>query len=771
MDQDLNIMRRALRLLSSSPKIRFSLISAFAIACISTFLLSVNLIGTSYSYEVGDIAQSDIRVPRDIEYVNERETAVERQREAQAVPLVFDKDASVLRQKLYIVGELFRNASETVKQYPQNPQTPQAGSDITFQVNALKARLPRYLQFSDAVLAEILKYGDLAKLKKIMARILIYIYNDPQMGVLDKPYDNPLKIKNSNVTVRTINTPEAVDETSRLLGSLMSINQIRRNIDGICYSIAPNLPKGTLHAVMSIIRETFEPNLSFNLEETRRRINEARMKVVPIKGKLKKGQTIVREGDTITQDILQNIKIYNKQTASINIGNIFGTFLVQLLFIFIFAYFLFQFNRIFVPDMKCTIIIFTLIVIFMVYTFLILRMDFLKLEPLVNLKLAFPLMLPISYATMIVSILYNRYLSILVGIFIVFFTTVIGGSYTSTSIIAFSTALVGVFVVENVEKRTDLLRGGLIIGLVNVILVYSMALIQEIPVANVDFAIIIGIAVASGIFNSILVLGLLPLYENLFGITTKFKLLELSDLNADIFKEMLMKAPGTYNHSMIVSTIAEAACKEIRANHLLARVGANYHDIGKIEDAGMYIENGVTDPRSKLFTPKEYARLIISHVEKGAALAEANGLPGSVVDFIREHHGETTMTFFYHQSLENADARGHGGVQKSDFQYPGPKPRSKESAVVMLADSVEAAARSLQNPSYEKLEGLVRKIVYNKLNDGELEFSDLSMTELNIIQNTFLSFLKGIFHSRIEYPEEFDLKKLEKKKLQSDDMH
>jgi putative nucleotidyltransferase with HDIG domain len=319
-----------------------------------------------------------------------------------------------------------------------------------------------------------------------------------------------------------------------------------------------------------------------------------------------------------------------------------------------------------------------------------------------------------------------------------------------------------------VERRTDFLRGGFIIGLITAIIVLSVSLIQEIPVLNLNFLKITAIAFSSGFINSILALGILPLYENIFGITTKFKLLELSDLNADIFKEMLMKAPGTYNHSMLVSTMAEAACKEINANHLLARVGAYYHDIGKIIDAGMYIENRVTDPRAKQLPPRDYAQLIISHVEKGIRLAQDNMLPDSVIDFIRTHHGQTTMTFFYHQSLESADTRDTEPVSKSDFRYPGPKPNNKETAVVMLADSIEAAARSIQNPSYEKLDGLVRKIIYNKLNEGELEFSDLSMTELRIIQDAFLSILKGIFHSRIEYPEDYDLKKLEKRIIKSD---
>ncbi len=758
MKPSFNILARAYRYLSRSPNLKFSLIAALIVALISTALLSVNLFGTSYAYELGDIAQVDIRVPRDMEYVNETETAIERKREAEAVPLVFDKDASVLRQKLYIVSELLRHSSETVKQFPP------VGNDLTFQINALKARLPKYIHFDDSVLAEILRFHDFGRLKKNLARILIYIYDDPQMGVLDKPYDNPLKILNNNAIVRTINIPESIDEISRALNKMQSMDEINKSLFRICESIAPNLPKVSLQAVTKIVRDTLEPNLKFNLEETKRRISESQKKVAPVKNKLKKGQTIVREGDTITQSILKNIEVYNKQTTTINIGYILGILLIQLLFIFIVGYFLLQFNLIYLPDKKSTIIIFSLFIMYMVYTFFMSRID----SP-INPRLTFALMLPISYATMIVSILYNRYLSILVGLYIVFFTTLIGGGYIPTSMISFSSALVGVFVIENVDRRTDFLRGGLIIGLINVVMVLCMALMQEIPVFNMDFAKITGIALINGIINSILVLGLLPLYENLFGITTKFKLMELSDLNVEIFKEMLMKAPGTHNHSMIVSTMAEAACKEIGANHLLARVGANYHDIGKIEDAGMYIENRVTDPRARFLSHKEYAQLIISHVQKGKALAEEKSLPPAIIDFICEHHGQTTMTFFYHQALESADSRGSEDIKKSDFQYPGPKPHTKETAIVMLADSIEAAARALQNPSHEKLEGLVRKIVYNKLNDGELEFSDLSMTELRVIQDSFISLLKGIFHSRIEYPEEFDLKRLEKKVMAGDD--
>jgi membrane-associated HD superfamily phosphohydrolase len=329
-----NMAVRAVLQFIQKPDIKFSLISILIILLISTILFSINLFGTSYHYEIGDIANVDIRVPRDIEYVNESETALERKREAESVPIVFEKDASVLQKKLNIASALINHATDTLKQFPPT------GNDLAFQVYAMKSRMPRYLQFNDATLNEIIRFRDHARLKKIMSRILIYIYDDPQMGVLDKPYDNPLKIYNNNVTVKTINIPEAVDEVSRTLDSLKTINDVNKNLYGICYSIEPTLPKTTLTAITTVIAGIMEPNMSFNLEETKRRIIEVVKKVPPVTNKLKKGQTIVREGDTITQDILKKIEIYNKQTATINITFILGILLIQVVFFGIFGYFL-----------------------------------------------------------------------------------------------------------------------------------------------------------------------------------------------------------------------------------------------------------------------------------------------------------------------------------------------------------------------------------------------------------------------------------------------
>lgn len=672
---------------------------------------------------------------------------MEKKRVAEMVPLVFDKDQLVLIERLKLVEVLFNRIQETLQENP-----PIGTDDRTFQLVALKSRLPKYLMYNDAALLELLKHNHPRELRRIINRVLIYLFD---RGIMAESYGNPLKIKNKNVSIRTINVSEETDETSTILENLYTIHDVKRDLYKVCYSIAPNLNRDQLRAIYYIANSNIRPNLRFNGEESKRRIGESVKSVKTIMGLLKKGQTIVREGDTITTESLKKIKILNKYTSTTNINYIAGVFILQFSFLIIFGYFTVIYNENLNLDNKTSLILFSLLLFFISYTFFISR-----IENIQGSKLIFALFLPIPFVTMIIAILYNIYLSLMVGIYLIFFSYAISSASFASLILAFSSALGGAFVVGDVEKRTEFLRGGFILGLLNSLVAISVGLMEELSLNHVINNV--ELSFGNGLINAVLALGFIPLYENLFGYTTKFKLLELSDLNASIFKRMLIRAPGTYNHSLMVANMAEAACKDIDANSMMARVGGYYHDIGKIENAGIYIENKLDDKRTRYLSPREYTQLIISHVEKGVKLAKKNNLPDTIIDFIKEHHGNSTMTYFYHQALELVNnSEDADELNKSDFQYPGPRPQTRESAVVMLADSVEAAARSLQEPTYVKLEGLVKKITYNKLNEGELEFSDLTMSDLNKIQKSFLRVLYGIFHTRIEYPERDELEKLE----------
>ncbi len=754
MLKQLKYFRRRFAKSFRKPHVRISLLLTACVCVTSTVLLSISIMGRTYRYNIGDIAREDIRVIHDIRYQVEVETQRKKEKAAEQTPLVFDKDQSILVDRLESMDVLFRHVSDVMEENP-----PIGTEDRTFQLIALKSKLPRYLAYNDRVLLGILKDGNPQRLKGVISKILVYIFD---RGILKEPYANPLNIKNTNVVVRTINSTGETSEVFSRLEELTTLEDIRKEIYKKTYAIAPFLPSEQLGAVRDIVNIGLTPNLSFNAEETQRRIDEAKTSVKPVMATLGRGQSVIQAGETITGDVHEKIQIINRNTQSRNVNFILGIFLLQLFFVMIFSYLmLVYYERVFTEN-KSPFIDFTLIMSFIVYAFVLSRV-----ENITGSNVVFGLLLPVAFVAMMISVLNNVYTAIVAGVYVGFFGYMISGESTSTLVISFSSVLLGAFLARDIEKRTAFLRTGFVIGVINALIAVSICLIQGLGAA--DTLGNAGLALANGIINAILVLGVLPVYESVFGITTMFRLLELSDLNAPIFKKMIIKAPGTYNHSLMVANMAEAACKEINANHMLARVGGYYHDIGKIPDSGMYIENKITDKRAQTLNPHEYSKLIIGHVGNGVRMAERDNLPDSVIDFIREHHGQTTMTYFYHQALELADSESAGKIDKSEFQYPGPKPSTPEVAVVMLADAIEAASRSIQEPTTLKLEGLVKKIIYNKLNEGELENASLTMFDLKRVQRAFMRILNGIYHTRIEYPTKEEVEDLEDRVMGKDE--
>ena len=735
--------KRGIEFALKKKSIRLSFIYTIVVIVSATALLTINRTGATYNYEAGDIAREDIRAPMNIEYPVALETEIEKNRIAESMPAVFDLNESIVEDKLKICNILCEAVIKVKQQMPDtNPFE---------QVLLLRTMLPDYLQYSDKVLIGLLQYDE-QLLHRDVNKVILQVYNN---GILEKQYTNPLKLKSNFIVIRVIGNTSELKEKQVSIDALYDINKIKTLVPVICKEVCNQPSNEVVYAISSVVMSLLQPNLFYNEEETKKRITDAIQSVKPVMRVIKKGQSIAREGDTITEDVLKKIDIINKNSRFSGFSFVLGLLLTQLGFLIIFGYFLITYYTNLVVDNKMPLIVFTLVMAFIIITFFMARWQGRMFE-----GLFFPLLLPIPLITMILAIMYNIHIAMLIGMYIVFFVAIITkGDFTSL-LLAFSSALSGVFVVGDVERRSDFLRGGFTLGLINSVIVVSVGLMNEL-----SFAMIlnnIGLAFVSGIINAIVVFGVFPIYENLFGLTTKFKLLELSDLNAPIFREMLIKAPGTYNHSIMVATLAESACKEIGANALLARVGGYYHDIGKIQDANFYIENKVTDPRAKKLSALEYCKLIISHVEKGVELARKNNLPEMVIDFIREHHGQTVMTYFYHQALEESGASGDI-IQKSDFQYPGPKPHTRETAVVMLADAIEAAARSIQEPTIEKLESLIKRIINNRLNEGDLDHADITMNELNKIQHSILRVLQGIFHSRIEYPTDDEINRLEQR--------
>jgi hypothetical protein len=242
--------------------------------------------------------------------------------------------------------------------------------------------------------------------------------------------------------------------------------------------------------------------------------------------------------------------------------------------------------------------------------------------------------------------------------------------------------------------------------------------------------------------------------ERLFNITTNFTLFELSDLNAPLLKNLLLKAPGTYHHSLLVGNIAESAANDVGASPLLIRVASYYHDIGKMIRPEYFIENQTESERNRHESLRSTLSVSIlrSHIKDGVEIAKRNKLPQAVIEIIQQHHGASVMAYFYHQAKEK-ETNGKVEFKKSEFSYLGPKPQSKEAAIVMLADSVEAASRTLIKPTAMRIERLVKKIIDDKFISGELDECDLTLKDLNKIAQAFTRILITLFHARVEYPE------------------
>jgi hypothetical protein len=323
----------------------------------------------------------------------------------------------------------------------------------------------------------------------------------------------------------------------------------------------------------------------------------------------------------------------------------------------------------------------------------------------------------------------------------------------SLGLILFIGGIVGILSIWRARRRSKIIWAGLYIGIVQLFCILLISFQNSLFKFNDIFRTYAAPIISSGIVASFIVIGSLPIFEYLFKVVTNISLLELSDFNHPLLRKMILEAPGTYQHSLLVGNLAEAAAEVIGANSLLARVGAYYHDIGKIEKAEYFSENQmhIRSKHDKL-QPSMSRLIITSHIKEGVELAQRYKLNPVIIEFIQQHHGTSMIYYFYRRAMEDAELDEK--VQEEGFRYPGPKPQRKEIAIVLLADAVEAACRSLLEPTHERIKELVRKIINNKFIDGQLDECDLTLRDIEMISSVFSRILSAIYHSRVRYPEE-----------------
>jgi putative nucleotidyltransferase with HDIG domain len=357
--------------------------------------------------------------------------------------------------------------------------------------------------------------------------------------------------------------------------------------------------------------------------------------------------------------------------------------------------------------------------------------------------------IPVALGGLLLAILFNRRLAFAGALAMSILTALLTADGFRFFLYGLVSSLAAIFALVGQKDRAILLKAGVAVGLANLYSILAWSLLSG-STERLGFHLLCGLV--GGLFVAILSLGLLPLFEYLFEVATDFRLVELCNLNHPLLKEMILKAPGTYYHSILVGTLAEAAAEAIGANTMLCRVGAYYHDIGKITKPSYFVENqqNVKSRHEKL-GPNLSSLVIMSHVKAGMELGRAYGLPPAVLEMIPQHHGTRLTLFFYHKAKGAAES-DQGEVQEEQFRYPGPKPQTKEAAILMLADAVEAASRTLTERTPGRFQALVAKIVNAVFTDGQLRECELTFSELRLIEESFIRILCGTYHRRIEYP-------------------
>jgi hypothetical protein len=605
-------------------------------------------------------------------------------------------------------------------------------ASLNVKISILKAEYP---SLPDSILPLILSKKNNALVKNIAQAVLDSLLSD---GIVNDLSAVPLQgsglvIIVKNGLAKTV-TRESISDSTKL-GTLISDISLIRAGKKTDFANAADI----------IVSQFIRPNLFFDKEKTEQNRKEELAAIPLTKGMVFKGEKIINAGERVTEfhrDKLVSLAKFRNQIHPARglweylLPPLGRLFFVAFPIIFFFFFLFFFKNRIY--STNSDLLLFAILIVGEVVLFyIVMSQGFLS-----------KYLAPLAIASMVTTILYDEEVGLAITISLAMLAGVLAGFKLDIAFVTLIAGMVGCFSVHKVRHRHDFYRPILYLCLTYGGSVYLIESLKLTPIIQLWSHV--ALAITNGFISPILTIGLLPLFESAFGITTDITLLELSDLNRPLLKRLALEAPGTYHHSIMIGTLAEDAAESIRANSLLARVGSYYHDIGKVLKPEYFVENQLdADNKHEKLAPTMSAIILESHVKEGIELAVRNGLPKSIIEFITGHHGYGIMSYFFDKAKKEGDIN----ADIDEFRYPGPNPRSKEVAIVMLADSVEAASRTLDDPKPARIRSLVHRITMDKLDSGLLENSDLTLRDIKKIEESFVRVLTAFFHRRIKYPE------------------
>jgi putative nucleotidyltransferase with HDIG domain len=686
--------------------------------------------GDFRNFEAGQVAGRDVLAEDDISYVDEEATELRIEAEERLVPGVFIFSPAVEGEVIAawkdftrFTGNLFdENVSAEAFKLRIQAEYP---ADFPNHV------LDAYYADSDRK-----TYGESGTgvLENLLARGIFFL---PHEGLEQYNPDvvELLTVSNSRnewerISYRNILTQEN-------LAAAVEADLVNLSGSSSFYRIAVDL-----------IRPFIRDNVFFSLADTLQRVSEARTQVEPVIKQIEKGKRILKKGFVITDENMQELQALSQNIPGGDPRDAISVILILSLIYIMLTHLSGEpvLGRA-LSDQE--------IYLFSALTALYFVGTALLKNTVIGVEyLPVSVVIPGALLVMLPAILVASRLALLFAIVLPLGAYVSGFFDFWAFLFALVSGVIASCALEKAQKRMDLVKAGLLIAGMNSVTMIAILLARHAGPGV--YPSLIFWAAFNGLASGMLVLGVLPPLEHALNAATAFRLAELSDLNSPVLRRLFTAAPGTYTHSIMVANLAEAACQDIGANPLLARVGAYYHDIGKTDNPDYFVENQTVYNKHDDIAPRLSATVIRSHVKLGAEKARALGLPQAVIDIIAEHHGNSVITWFYNKALKQEGSSGKSGakagINVEDFSYPGIPPRSRESAVVMLADVSEAASRTLEKPNASKLEKFIQELFSAKVEHGQLAQSELTFRDLETIKKAFVRVLAGYYHSRIEYP-------------------
>ena len=677
---------------------RAIVLGIFLTAVTSAVLLTDFLPSNQVYLEVGDVSPEDILAPKDLSYESQIRTRQAQEAQAGSVPEIYDPpDTSVARQQ-EVLARRIMDYINAVRQDPYASPEDKA---------AWIAAIPD-LELSPEVISQMLELSE--EEWQVVREETVRVLLQAMQG----------EIKESQVAA------------------------VRRRLPTL---ISYRLSDTQATVVEALAGGLVTANTFYNAARTEEARQEARQNTPPVTVTIRQGEAIVRAGDLVRPLDIEALDAFGLRQQAIRWEAVAGAIIMAIIATILLELLIFRLQSAFWTRGRASVVTFVLIALYVVISKLML--------PLTDTVV--PYLYPLPALSMIISILFGPAMGMAVGVSVGLIGVFVASGSLEITIYLLVGTLVGAMALGQAERLKSFLRAGLAVALTNaaIILLFGL-LIPDQDLLKVTINATVGL-VAGGMDAS-LALAAFFVLSAMLDVVTPFQLMELSRPTHPLFRQLLLKAPGTYHHTLLVSNMAEEAAERIGADGLLARVGSYYHDIGKTLRPFFFAENrvGNINPHDRL-DPRTSAQIIISHVPDGLDLAEKYHLPSAIRAFIPEHHGTGMTLAFYRLAVQAAGDDGES-VDEADFRYPGPKPQSRETAITMLADSCEARIRSAEPTSVEEIERIIEETVKDKLESGQLDESDLTLRDIKEIQAAFLSVLKGVFHPRVKYPEPVKVK-------------